>query len=78
MGVFYFVGFYIMLVSLMLATTGGKPWSALSGRIMLLAHALLLISPALSVTGLIATKYEVCRPLKQYIFTVGSSSPSAL
>lgn len=31
-GVFFFVGVYIMLVSLMLSTTGGKPWSSNSGR----------------------------------------------
>lgn len=31
-GVFFFVGIYIMLVSLMLSTTGGKPWSSNSGR----------------------------------------------
>lgn len=59
MGVFYFVGVYIMLVSLMLATTGGKPWSSLSGRIMLLAHGLLLVSPAIAFTGILPTKYEV-------------------
>lgn len=56
---FFFVGIYIMLVSLMMSTTGGKPWSSHSGRILLLAHGFLLISPALASIGLIPVEFEV-------------------
>ncbi|CAN0097586.1 unnamed protein product, partial [Ectocarpus sp. 12 AP-2014] len=56
-GVFFFVGIYIMLVSLMLSTTGGKPWSSNSGRCLLLAHGVLLISPVLSELGIIPEEW---------------------
>lgn len=58
-GVFFFVGVYIMLVSLMLATTGGKPWSSNSGRTLLLAHGILLVSPALTRIDVIPDEYGV-------------------
>lgn len=56
---FFFVGVYIMLVSLMLSTTGGKPWSSNSGRTLLYAHACLLVSPALTRAGIIPDEYGV-------------------
>ncbi|CAN0313296.1 unnamed protein product [Pylaiella littoralis] len=56
-GVFFFVGIYIMLVSLMLSTTGGKPWSSNSGRCLLLAHGFLLVSPVLTKLGVVPTSW---------------------
>lgn len=73
-GVFFFVGLYIMLVSLMLATTGGKPWSSNSGRILLLAHGFLCVCPLLVVFGIIPNKYQV-NPLMHFSMRAVKCTP---